>query len=138
MRVNSTLSEWGYFWSSTSGHYSGHSDTFILTPGILQGLVPGTVRWYSNINGLQGTTLTFAVRFNFHLPYSNFHLPFVCFIIFHLKPSRTWFWHVKAYFLGQAWMPDHETCTHKSKPEIYKAYFPSGASKMQFSLAPQL
>ena len=26
----------------------------------------------------------------------------------------------------------------KSKPEIYKTYFPSGASKMQFSLAPQL
>ena len=26
----------------------------------------------------------------------------------------------------------------KSKPEIYKAYFPSGASKMQFSPAPQL
>ena len=26
----------------------------------------------------------------------------------------------------------------KSKPEIYKAYFPSGATKMQFSPAPQL
>ena len=26
----------------------------------------------------------------------------------------------------------------KSKPEIYKMFFPSGASKMQFSLAPQL
>ena len=25
-----------------------------------------------------------------------------------------------------------------SKPEIYKMFFPSGASKMQFSLAPQL
>ena len=37
------------------------------------------------------------------------------FIIFHLKPSRTWFWHVKAYFLGQAWMADHETCTHSQK-----------------------
>ena len=24
----------------------------------------------------------------------------------------------------------------KSKPEVYKAYFPSGASKMQFSTAP--
>ena len=26
----------------------------------------------------------------------------------------------------------------KSKLEIYKMFFPSGASKMQFSLAPQL
>ena len=32
-----------------------------------------------------------------------------------LKPSSTWFWHVKAYFLGQAWMADHETCTHSQK-----------------------
>ena len=37
------------------------------------------------------------------------------FLILHLKPSRTWFWHVKAYFLGQAWMADHETCTHSQK-----------------------
>ena len=37
------------------------------------------------------------------------------FIIFHLKTSRTWFWHVKAYFLGQAWMADHKTCTHSLK-----------------------
>ena len=36
----------------------------------------------TNENVLQGTTLTYAatcpvgqVRFNFHLPYSNFHLP---------------------------------------------------------------
>ena len=28
----------------------------------------------------------------------------VCFIMFHLKPSKTWCWHVKACFLGQAWM----------------------------------
>ena len=32
--------------------------------------------------------------------------------MFHLKPRRTWCWHVKVYFLGQALMPDHNTCTH--------------------------
>ena len=97
----------------------------------------------------QGTTLTFAatcpvgqVRFNFHLPYSNFHLPLKNSMFYNIsfKPNRTWFWHVKAYFLGQAWMPlttNLHTYT-KSKPKIYKVYFPSGASKMQFSLAPQL
>ena len=37
---------------------------------------------YVDIKSIQGSTLTFAapcpvgqVRFNFHLPYSNFHLP---------------------------------------------------------------
>ena len=29
--------------------------------------------------------------------------------MFHLKPRRTCCWHVKAYFLGKAWMSDHET-----------------------------
>ena len=33
--------------------------------------------------------------------------------------SRTWFWHVKAYFQGQAWMTDHETCTHSHLPHSY-------------------
>ena len=55
----------------------------------------------------QGMTFTFAatcpvgqVRFDFHLL-----LKIVFFIMFHFKSSRTWRWHVKAYFLGQAWMP---------------------------------
>ena len=39
----------------------------------------------------------------------------VCFIMFHLKPSRTWCWLVKAYFLGQSWMPCHKTCTSSQK-----------------------
>ena len=57
------------------------------------------------------------MRFNFHLPHSNLHLPLKSFMFYnvHLKPNRTWCWHVKAYFLGQAWMPDHKTCTHSQK-----------------------
>ena len=70
----------------------------------------------------QGTTLTFAatcpvgqVRFNFHLPYSNFHLPLKNCMCYNISFKTKWFWHVKAYFLGQAWMADHETCTHSQK-----------------------
>ena len=60
--------------------------------------------------------------------------------MFHLKPSRTWYWHVKAYFLGQAWMPDHKIGTLYiiGELEIYTVYLPGGASKIQFSLAFQL
>ena len=48
-----------------------------------------------------------------------------------------WLEHVRAYYFGQAWMPDHQICTHtlKSKPEIYTVYLPSGSGKIQFSLA---
>ena len=43
--------------------------------------------------------------------------------MFHLKPSRIWSWHVIAYFLEKAWMPDHKLAyILKSKPEIYTAY----------------
>ena len=52
------------------------------------------------------------IQFSLALPQLSLAHTIVCFIIFHLKPSRTWFWHVKAYFLGQAWMPGHET-SHK-------------------------
>ena len=56
--------------------------------------------------------------------------------MFHLKPSRTWCWHVKAYFLGQAWMPDHKTCTQSQK--INQKYLqhtcPMGQARYSFHL----
>ena len=105
--------------------------------------------WKFHTKILQGTTLTFAatcpvgqVRFNFYLPYSNFQLPLkcVCFIMFHLKPSTPWCWHLKAYFFGDKLGCQITKLAHilKSKPETYTAYLPSGASKVQISLALQL
>ena len=55
------------------------------------------------------------IQFSLALLQLSLALEKLNFIIFHLKPSRTWFWHVKAYFLGQAWIADHETCTHSQK-----------------------
>ena len=73
----------------------------------------------------QGTTLTFAatcpigqVRFSFSLALLQLSLAleklYIIFYNISFKSSRTC-WHVKAYFLGQAWIADHEICTHSQK-----------------------
>ena len=78
------------------------------------------------------------VRFKFHLPYSNFHLPLknCMFYNVYLKPSGTWCWHVKAYFLELAWMPDHKTLHTFSK--INQKYIqhtcPMGQARYSFHL----
>ena len=54
-------------------------------------------------------------------------------MMFHLKPSRTWTWHVKAYFLGQAWMPDHILFSKVNLKYIQHTY-PVGQARYSFHL----
>ena len=57
------------------------------------------------------------MRFNFHLPYSNFHLPLKnCFMMFHLKPSSAGACNCESIFSR---MPDHKTSISKHTIYIY-------------------
>ena len=97
----------------------------------------------------QDPTLTFAatcpvgqVRFNFHLPYSNFHLPLKKCMFYNVsfKNKEIMVLACENTFsrISLDARPQNLHTFSKVSPKYTAAYLPSGASKIQFLLALQL